>query len=113
MLRSCFMLTRRGRQAGWNMLQLAIDALYPGGFVLTLKPVKPIEEIREAIDRKLAMQGDKLGGGAASNPFAARQERSLFAAIRPATRDCHLRSGKRLRARPQECGGVNQLEITG
>jgi hypothetical protein len=44
------------------MLQLAIDALYPGGFILTLKPVKPIEEIRASIDRKLAVQGDKLSG---------------------------------------------------
>jgi hypothetical protein len=29
---------------------------------LTLKPVAPIDEIREAINRKLAVQGDKLTG---------------------------------------------------
>ena len=36
--------------------------IYPGGFVLTLKPVLPLEEIRAAINRKLTVQGDKLSG---------------------------------------------------
>ncbi len=51
-----------GRQAGWQLLQYLVDAIFAGGFKLTIKPVLPIGEIREAINRKLAVQGDKLSG---------------------------------------------------
>ena len=40
-----------GRQAGWQLLQYLVDAIFAGGFKLTIKPVLPIGEIREAINR--------------------------------------------------------------
>jgi hypothetical protein len=54
--------TPSGRQAGWRLLQYLVDAIFAGGFTLTIKPVLPIDEIREAINRKLAVQGDVLTG---------------------------------------------------
>lgn len=54
--------TDSGRQAHWRTVQELIDALYPGGVRITIRPIAAMAQIKQSINRKLANETDVLSG---------------------------------------------------
>lgn len=62
--------TNSGRQARWETLQDLVDALYPGGVRITIRPLSSMAQIKTAINRKLAKDTDVLSGVSMADKMA-------------------------------------------
>lgn len=64
--------TPSGRQARWETLQNLVEAIYAGGYKVKIVAECPIDDIKAAVARILARQGDQLSGLSVAERSRAR-----------------------------------------
>lgn len=99
--------TPSGRQARWDTLQLLLDAIYPEGFVLTIKPRGKgqskglAREPNKVSDQRIRAVLMALGrqGGIKSGQVRAALSQEKRAALTEAARKVRWQHKRKLRAR--------------